>query len=1083
MKSGRRKLYWICRRLIIDLNNIPLVSGTAYIKWRLPSSNSNEHHGATDKALIVDHRASWNYERTLQLRLTIDRDHTLHECEIQFDVIQEFSSGGHVEKNLLGRVKLNLSEYVDKSDDDEGIVRRYLMQDSKINSTLKVGVVVQQTEGDRNFTTPPLKSAMAFGGITGVVASEQAEADDMGQLPSINTQSREVADMQEMYRRTLAASWTSHSDDPPADKLIEELFCGSVGWADPRGSDSLTQAEGHPNERSPSCDPGTTEQTGSRRLLSPGFERRARSSSRHRNGNKARDFPPTIVPSGKSGGIERQLYDNIKGKNWRNRNTEQELSEFDVRDDLRSWEIIWVFPMLSLSFKHARGLFNSRLTSVCPINTVSSSFPPRRIHARYQSTAGSGDDSHGQVRDNLYSALKRRNRNKRGDKIRKVELEVPTLGTPAQVIVLHEAKRRPKSSTNLDQAKTDAGADENELPFILRHVDQDIGADRFMSTIEGLRLPYEPQSKLAASDWEVLRSRLRSSFSSLQLSEYISKHSETGHNTGWFSNPAVWRPGTSHMFEKDSVSTETVGSRVATSKNLRKKDRLAEQILRDCWKLEISNETGQLDVHIPNHTLSLLLASEHFSFEELASLHEAKIDVSHALGLVRVTGKRRPCESICEMIHDATNRIRQEETYLLSPSGPGPGTISRRILTVGFLSWVEETYKVSLERSPSQPPSRIYYLLENKLGAENARRALNLAINKARSPPVPFSTYMSASELFETHVVNVEDTAAWPDRAKPWFRWGTPPKQDMSTRHSELFFNKRQSALSDELFKLLRQPSCLNTWSGSVPEVQESVTAAVGKSLFLRKPSFEEGQVSASQLGNMSLPRTFINHVPRATQILRLLTPRVAAERTKSHRIRLVPSARFAENFPQLELEIASTADNTSGHGYECVLCSAKAVLEENSVDYLLPETTSDIRFTRKLTHELVVGSQKIRSLETVRINLRDCLNWGITNDSEVPLPAFASITLPAYLLRSPLGELDSNGCATAEYLYLPVNDVRGTQIHHSCEGGPFNPPTSDDLFLQLDLGTGNLADSSPSSSFHSFYNAACSLAFEIDLV
>ena len=42
---------------------------------------------------------------------------------------------------------------MDKSDDDEGIVRRYLMQDSKVNSTLKVGIALRQVEGDRNFVT------------------------------------------------------------------------------------------------------------------------------------------------------------------------------------------------------------------------------------------------------------------------------------------------------------------------------------------------------------------------------------------------------------------------------------------------------------------------------------------------------------------------------------------------------------------------------------------------------------------------------------------------------------------------------------------------------------------------------------------------------------------------------------------------------------------------------------------------------------------------------------------------------------------------------------------------------------------
>lgn len=43
---------------------------------------------------------------------------------------------------MLGEVNLNLAEYVDASDGEgetgEGVCRRYLMQESKINSTLKV---------------------------------------------------------------------------------------------------------------------------------------------------------------------------------------------------------------------------------------------------------------------------------------------------------------------------------------------------------------------------------------------------------------------------------------------------------------------------------------------------------------------------------------------------------------------------------------------------------------------------------------------------------------------------------------------------------------------------------------------------------------------------------------------------------------------------------------------------------------------------------------------------------------------------------------------------------------------------------
>lgn len=138
---------------IIDINNVPLGKGTVMVRWRLPSHSANEHQGHTEKATLTDHRANWNYERALQVRLTIDRTSILQECEVNFEILQEFSSSPMSEKIVLGKIKLNLAEYVDKAEDDEGIVRRYLMFDSKVNSTVKIGIAMRQLEGDRNFTT------------------------------------------------------------------------------------------------------------------------------------------------------------------------------------------------------------------------------------------------------------------------------------------------------------------------------------------------------------------------------------------------------------------------------------------------------------------------------------------------------------------------------------------------------------------------------------------------------------------------------------------------------------------------------------------------------------------------------------------------------------------------------------------------------------------------------------------------------------------------------------------------------------------------------------------------------------------
>lgn len=90
------------------------------------------------------------------------------------------------EKITLGFVTVNLSEYVEESENgtegEEGVVRRYLMQESKINSTLKIGITMKQVDGERNFVAPPLKTAPVFGGIAGIMAGEQAEQDDIGRM-------------------------------------------------------------------------------------------------------------------------------------------------------------------------------------------------------------------------------------------------------------------------------------------------------------------------------------------------------------------------------------------------------------------------------------------------------------------------------------------------------------------------------------------------------------------------------------------------------------------------------------------------------------------------------------------------------------------------------------------------------------------------------------------------------------------------------------------------------------------------------------------------------------------------------------
>ncbi|KAJ9155308.1 N-terminal C2 in EEIG1 and EHBP1 proteins-domain-containing protein [Pleurostoma richardsiae] len=314
---------------IYDLNNVPLVSGTSLIKWHLPHSIHGEHRGRTPKCPIANHRVEYHYSRIIPVRIGIDRSDRLVECPIEFEVLQEFSSGSsRDEKITLGRVALNLSEYVEESEailregsigpgrrssiggvsdvaskghsrkrssasglglsltrtksaeasgvglsptsshaptDDrlvdveveDGVVRRYLMQDSKINSTLKIGILMIQVDGERNFVAPPLKTAPVFGGIAGIVAGDQQQvvAEQLGQddllsgfagnggheLPTaLSSKSRDASELQDMYRRALAASWTCQPGELPADECIEDIFAGGDGWKGKSGSSSAS---------------------------------------------------------------------------------------------------------------------------------------------------------------------------------------------------------------------------------------------------------------------------------------------------------------------------------------------------------------------------------------------------------------------------------------------------------------------------------------------------------------------------------------------------------------------------------------------------------------------------------------------------------------------------------------------------------------------------------------------------------------------------------------------------------------------------------------------------------------------------
>ena len=278
--------------------------------------------------------------------MTIDKNQTLQACDIHFEILQEYHEGARG-RVVLGTVKLNLAEYTERpdmtdrereieQDEDGGIVRRYLMQDSKINSTLKIGINMKQTEGDTNFIAPPLKSAMVFGGIAGIMATEGGDGED---IPTISSKTRELTELQDVYRRTLAATWACQAGELPPDKLVEDLFAGGDGGRmkppqNPGGQNRAPVTAARDESAS-----SPTSDIESRLIITPNnlSQDTVRSGHRRYGSRGSMDGLPSQSSNGNAvsgrASIEQQMPLRRGERDYR------EITEFDVREDLRSWQI------------------------------------------------------------------------------------------------------------------------------------------------------------------------------------------------------------------------------------------------------------------------------------------------------------------------------------------------------------------------------------------------------------------------------------------------------------------------------------------------------------------------------------------------------------------------------------------------------------------------------------------------------------------------------------------------------------------------------------------------------------------------
>ena len=171
--------------------------------------------------------------------------------------------------------------------------------------------------------------------------AEQGDPDDLGHMPSMSSKTREIGELQDMYRRTLAASWAAQAGELPADQCIENIFAGGDGWGNPRSGDHLQVPTSKRNGDSTEDD-GSERDSRARRGHRRNTSSFSCSMKQRGHGRKAsKGDHSSVIPDGVDGrgSIKQQANSSSAEEKTRGYRRVQEIDEFEAREDLRSWEI------------------------------------------------------------------------------------------------------------------------------------------------------------------------------------------------------------------------------------------------------------------------------------------------------------------------------------------------------------------------------------------------------------------------------------------------------------------------------------------------------------------------------------------------------------------------------------------------------------------------------------------------------------------------------------------------------------------------------------------------------------------------
>ncbi|KAI9228391.1 MAG: N-terminal C2 in EEIG1 and EHBP1 proteins-domain-containing protein [Piptocephalis tieghemiana] len=161
--SKARKLCFRTHISLHDLSNVPLLTGEYHVRWKIKAASVQQ--GRTHRSDLHNHIVNWDEVVTQNVTTLLGKDGILLPCEVHLSIYQVIHSGGR-ENEKIGTLTLNLSEYAGH----EPKVRRYLLENSRFNCTLRLSIQMTLVEGGSVFGTPPLNTSQICKDLTGLIA-------------------------------------------------------------------------------------------------------------------------------------------------------------------------------------------------------------------------------------------------------------------------------------------------------------------------------------------------------------------------------------------------------------------------------------------------------------------------------------------------------------------------------------------------------------------------------------------------------------------------------------------------------------------------------------------------------------------------------------------------------------------------------------------------------------------------------------------------------------------------------------------------------------------------------------------------